>query len=163
MATPIDLFLVAAIVLLILAVIGSVAPLIPGAILSVLGVVLYWWSTGYMEPSTLFVAVTVVVGVAATLIDYFAGAISAKMGGATNMTTIMAAGIGFLLFFVAGPFGVIIGVAVTVFLVEFYRTRQMEDSLEAALYATVGLLASTAVQLIITVSILIGFLLAVFL
>jgi uncharacterized protein YqgC (DUF456 family) len=162
MAIPADVYLVAAIVLLVLAVIGSVVPLIPGAGLSVLGVLLYWWSTGYTDPGLLFVIATVVVGVATVLVDYFAGAISAKMGGATNMTTIIAAGIGLLLFFVAGPFGVIIGVAVTVFLVEFYRTRQVEDSMDAALYATAGLLASTAVQLVITVSILIGFLLAVF-
>jgi uncharacterized protein YqgC (DUF456 family) len=161
MAVPVDLHLVAAVVLLLIGVIGSVTPMIPGAIASVLGVLVYWWSTGYTEPGVLFVTGTVIVGVAAVLVDYFAGAISAKAGGASNMGTVAAAIAGLLLFFVAGPIGVIVGVAGAVFLVEFYRTQRMEESAAAALYATAGLLASTVVQLLITVTILVGFVIAV--
>lgn len=163
MALPVDPFLALALVLLVLGVIGTIIPFIPGALLSVAGVLVYWWSTGFTTPGTLFVAATILVGMAAVMIDYFAGAISAKAGGASNMTTFVAAIVGLLLFFIAGPFGILVGVTVTVFLVEFYRTQRMEQSMRAAVYALAGLLASTAVQLLITISILIGFLLAVFL
>lgn len=162
MAVDGGLFIIVAIGLLILGIIGSVTPMIPGAILSVAGVLLYWWSTGYTNPSLFFVALTVLVGVAAFLTDYFAGAISAKVGGASTGTTIAAAAVSLVLFFVLGPLGVIVGVAGTVFLLEFWRGRRAEDSFRAAAYTTVGMLGSTAVQVIITVSILIGFLLALF-
>lgn len=163
MALPVDVYLLAAIALLVLGVIGSVAPLIPGAALSVVGVLLYWWSTGFTAPSVLFVAVATFIGLIAVITDYFAGAISAKVGGASTLTSVIAAIVSLFLFFIVGPLGIIVGVAGTVFAVEFYRTNKVEGSLKAALYATAGLLASTAVQLIITVSILVGFLLTVFL
>lgn len=163
MAFPVDVYLLAAVALMVIGVIGSVAPLLPGAFLSVVGVLLYWWSTGFTEPNTLFVAASAAIGLTAVIIDYFAGAISAKAGGASNVTVAASAVMSLFLFFLVGPLGILIGVAGTVFAVEFYRTQQMEDSVRAALYATIGLLASTAVQLIITVSILLGFLLAVLL
>lgn len=163
MALPVDPFLAAAVALLILGVVGSVAPMIPGVLLSVVGVVLYWWSTGYASPGVVFVAVVVVIGAVAMLVDLLAGAIAARAGGASLRTTAMAALVSLLLFVFLGPVGIIVGVALTVFLVELYRTRQVGASGRASLYATAGLLASTAVQFVLTVSILLGFLLVVLL
>ncbi|MFB6143944.1 MAG: DUF456 domain-containing protein [Candidatus Nanohaloarchaea archaeon] len=156
-----DLFLVAAVLLLLLGVIGSLTPMMPGALLSVAGVALYYWSTGFGEPGFFFTLFAVLIGVGAFLADYFAGAISAKMGGASTKTAIASAFAGLLLFFVAGPAGMLLGVALTVFLIEFYRTEKMEESVKAAAYSTAGLLASTAVQLIVTVALLLGFLIDV--
>ncbi len=156
-----DTMLIVALLLLVLGVIGTVVPLLPGVLFSVIGVVLYWWSTGFTEPRTVFVVVTVLVGILAVIVDYGAGAISAKAGGASNRTVVAATVVGLLLFLVTGPVGLIVGVTVTVFAVEFRRTRQMEQSLRAALYATVGLLASTLVQFLIAVAVLTGFVLTV--
>lgn len=161
MALPVDPWLAVAVALLILGVVGSVVPLLPGMVLSVAGVVLYWWSTGYGEPGTLFVGVTIVVGLVAILVDVFAGAISARAGGASRLATAAAAFASLVLFLFLGPLGIVVGVALAVFGVEFYRTRQVEGSARAALYATAGLLASTAVQFGLTLSILVAFLLAI--
>ncbi|MDY6779850.1 MAG: DUF456 domain-containing protein, partial [Halobacteria archaeon] len=156
-----DPFLIAAFALLILGIVGSFVPVVPGAFLSVTGVLVYWWSTGYTDPSTVFVVIVAVVGVLTVLVDWFAGAVSAKIGGASNVSTAAAAVVGFVLFFFAGPIGIILGVAATVFCIESYRTGDTEESLRAAFYSTLGVLASVAVQFLVTLSILVGFVLAV--
>jgi len=136
-------------------VVGSVLPLVPGGLLSVAGVVVYWWSTGYAEPSAILVAALVAVGLLATLVDYAGGAIAARAGGASLVTTAAAVLIGLVLLLVAGPVGFVVGVAATVFLVEFAQHADAEAGLRVALYATVGVLASTVVQVLLTGSVLV--------
>ncbi len=136
-------------------VVGSVLPLVPGGLLSVAGVLVYWWSTGYAEPSVVLVAALVGVGLVATLVDYAGGAIAARAGGASLVTTAAAVVVGIVLLFVAGPLGFVLGLAATVFVVEFAQNADTEAGLRVALYTTVGVLASTVVQVLLTGSILV--------
>lgn len=144
-----------AVALVAAGVIGSVLPLVPGGLLSVSGVLVYWWSTGYTEPSVILVVALVAVGLLATLVDYAGGAIAARAGGASLVTTAAAVFVGLVLLFVAGPIGFLVGLAATVFAVEFAQHADAEAGLRVALYATVGVLASTAVQVLLTGSILV--------
>lgn len=152
----VEVLAVAALLIMLLGVVGSVAPLLPGPLFSLLGVYLYWWQSGYAEPGPLLLVALTLVGVFAVVAEYFAGAISARAGGASLATTVLAALVGVVLFFVAGPLGVVLGVAVTVFAVEFYRHNDAERSLRTAVYTTVGMLASTVVQLLLTVTMLVA-------
>jgi uncharacterized protein YqgC (DUF456 family) len=152
-----------ALALLVVGVVGAVVPLVPGALSSLAGVYLYWWSTGYAEPGPLVLAALTGVGLIAVVVDYFSGAIAARAGGASTLTSVAAAVVGFLLFFVAGPVGVLLGVAGTVFAVELWRSRDAEASLRTALYATAGVLASTVAQVALTTLLLVVFIVAVFL
>ena len=136
-------------------VVGSVLPLVPGGLLSVAGVSVYWWSTGYAEPSVFLVAALVAVGVLATVVDYAGGAIAARAGGASLLTTGVAVVVGLVLLLVAGPIGFLVGLAATVFAVEFLRNADAEAGLRVALYTTVGVLASTVVQVLLTGSVLV--------
>ena len=149
--------------LLVLGVVGSVVPALPGALLSLAGVLLYWWSTGYADPSTLVLAGFVVVGLLAALVDYFGGAVAAGAGGASRWSVLAAGAVGFLLFFMAGPIGVILGVAGTVFALELHRHGDVRRGGTAALYAVVGVLGSAVVQLLLTGSMLVAFVLVVLL
>ena len=137
-------------------VVGSILPLVPGGLLSVAGVLGYWWASGYAEPPVLLVAALVGVGVLATLVDYAGGAIAARAGGASLATTAAAVLVGVVLLFVAGPLGFVLGLAATVFVIEFAQHADAEASLRVALYATVGVLASTVVQVLLTGSILVA-------
>lgn len=157
----VDLFLVAAVALLVIGVIGSVTPMVPGALVSVIGVSLYYWSTGFGEPGFFFTLLAIVLGGTAFLADYFAGAVAAKLGGSTTKTAVASGIVGFAMFFIAGPPGMILGAATTVFAIEFYRTEQMKESLRAAFYSTAGLLASTAIQFLVTLTLLVAFLIDV--
>ena len=159
----VELLTLAALALLVLGVVGSVVPLLPGPLLSLVGVYLYWWSSGYAEPGLPLLAVLTVIGLFGVVADYFGGAVSARAGGASTLTTGLAAVVGVVLFFVAGPLGVVLGVAGTVFAVEFYRHRDPKQGLRTAVYAAVGVLASTVVQLLLTLSMLVALVLVIFL
>lgn len=161
MAEIFTLFTVLAIALMVLAVIGSIVPMIPGALLSITGILVYWWSTGYARPGTLFLASFIIVGLVAVLTDYFAGSIAAKVGGASTKTSIVAGMVGFLMFFTPlGPLGILVGVGGTVLIREYLRTGDAESSAKAAIYSTIGVLGSTAVQLVVTLSLLVAFIVA---
>ncbi|AQL41423.1 hypothetical protein BV210_01255 [Halorientalis sp. IM1011] len=156
-----DLVVWLAVGLALAGVVGSLVPLVPGALLSLGGVYLYWWSTGYVDPGLLVLGALTLLGLLIVVIDWFAGAVSAKVSGAGNLTTVIAGVAGFLLFFVAGPFGILAGVASVVFLSELQRTGDTGSSARTAVYTTVGMLASTVAQFLLTTLLVLGFLLAV--
>lgn len=155
----VDLVVVGAFALLVGGVVGSVLPGLPGALLSLAGVYTYWWHTGYADPGPVVLAALTLVALAAVAFDWVGGAIAARAGGASTRTTVVAGLVGGLLFFVAGPLGVLAGLAVTVFAVEYWKSGSTTTGLRAAFYATAGVLASAAVQFVVTVSILVAMLL----
>lgn len=141
-----DLFTGLAIALLILGVVGAFLPMMPGALISLVGLSVYWWSTGFTQPHILIVILLYLTGLTALLFDLFAGAIGSKAGGASNKTVHSAAIAGVLFFFVGGPFGTIIGIALVVYLREYLLTEDSDKSFKAALYTTASMLGSTLVQ-----------------
>jgi uncharacterized protein YqgC (DUF456 family) len=155
----VDFLAVAAVALLAIGVVGSVVPMVPGALLSLSGVYFYWWTAG--EPSGVTLAAFTVLGLLVVAVDYFAGAISAKAGGASWLATALASVVGVITLFFTGPLGALVGVAVTVFLVEAYRGQSSTAGAKAALYATVGMLGSTFVQVVMTSAMLVAFVLVV--
>lgn len=156
-----DLFLVVAVVLLLGGVVGSVVPVVPGAGLSLAGIYLYWWHTGYTTPGVWVLVAFTLVGLVAMAADYFGGAIAANAGGASMKTTALATVVSIPLMFVAGPPGLVLGVAGVVFAAEFYRTQSAGRSVRAGAFAAVGVLGSAVVQLLVTLSLLAGFALVV--
>ncbi|RRJ29205.1 DUF456 domain-containing protein [Halocatena pleomorpha] len=158
-----ELVLLVAVVLLLVGVVGSGVPMLPGAPLSLLGVVLYWWSTGFSDPGLVAVFVLTVLGLSAILADLFGGAITARAGGATLVTTGLAAVVGVVLLFLTGPLGLLVGIAGTVFLAEYVRHRDAKAGAKAALFATAGVVGSAAMQLLLTASMFVLFVVAVFL
>ena len=140
--------------LLVAGVVGSLVPQVPGAPLSIAGVLTYWYATG--QPGTGLLVVLVLVGVLTWVVDFAGGAVAARVGGASTKTAILAGVVGLVLFFVTGPLGIILGVAGTVFVVEFYRQQDARKGLKAALVTTAGMLASGIAQALLTGSILVA-------
>lgn len=149
------LLVVLAFALLVGGVFGSLIPQLPGAPVSLAGVYLYWVATGTTEPGTLLLAALTVVGVLTWVVDFAGGAVAARVGGASNVTAVLAGLVGLVLFFVTGPLGIVLGVAATVFAVEFYRQENARKGLKAALVTTAGMLASGVLQALLTGSILV--------
>lgn len=156
-----DPFFWLALALLAVGVVGSVLPFLPGAILSVLGVLLYWWSSGFSDPGLFGLFGLLTIGVVAIATDYGAGFIAARVGGASTRTALLAGVAGFVLLFVFGPLGMFLGVAGTVFVIEYLEHEDAEESGRRALYTTVGVLASSVAQVLLTLSMLVGFVVAV--
>ena len=159
MSEPVTLV---AIALLVGGVLGTLVPLVPGGLLSLSGVYLYWWHSGFAEPGTVGLVVLTLLGVMTLLAEFFGGAIAARAGGASWTTTALAAVVGIVLLLITGPIGLLVGLFGTVFFLEFARNGNVDQSARSALYATIGMLASTAVQALLTTTILFGFLVLVF-
>ena len=132
--------LVVTIILLVAGVVASFVPLVPGGAVSILGIGYYWATTG--ELGTV---------------------LSARVGGASTRTTIVAAVVAIGLLFVLGPLGALLGVVGVVFLLEYLRHGDVRRGMRTAAVTAIGMLASTAMQVLLTVSMLVGFLLTVWL
>ena len=158
----VDAITILAFALLLGGVVGTLVPLVPGGLLSLAGIYLYWWASGFAEPGPIALVVLTVLGVTTLLVEFFGGAVAAHAGGASWRTTAIAATVGILLMLVTGPIGLLVGLFGTVFLLELARAGNVETSATTALYATIGVLASTAIQVALTVTILLGFIVAVF-
>jgi len=157
----VDPVVLVAVALAVLGVVGSVTPLVPGAGLSLVGIFLYWWHTGYTDPGTVVLVALTILGLATMAVDYLAGLFSAKASGASWTTGVAAGIVGLVLLFVAGPVGVVGGVAGTVFAIEYYRNGDREESFRMAVRTTVAMLGSTVVQVLFTATMLVAFLIVV--
>lgn len=163
MPLDVDPAVLAALALLVGGVLGSVVPLVPGGLLSLGGVYLYWWQSGYVDPGLVVLALLTLVGLSAMAVDLLAGALAASLSGASRRTTWAAGVVGGVLFLVAGPIGVLAGVAGTVFVLEIAGGTETDRSLKIALSTTVGVLASAVVQAMLAFSILVAMLLVILL
>lgn len=159
----VDAITALSVLLLVAAVVGAVVPLVPSGLLSLSGIYLYWWHSGFAEPGLVGLVAFTLLGLTVLATELFAGATSARLGGASWATSGFAAVVGVVLMFLTGPLGLLLGLFGTVFLVEYLRDGDLERSGRSAAYATVGVLASTAVQVLLTAAILLGFLLLVIL
>lgn len=145
-----------AFVLLVAGVVASLLPGVPAPLLSLAGVVLYWWSTGYAEPGAVALVALVGVGLLALAADWLGGAVAARVGGASNRTAILAGLAGLLLLPVAGPVGIVAGSAGTVFVLEYLKGRDAGTSARAAGAYVLGAFASAAVQFLLTLAMLLA-------
>ena len=156
----VELALAVAAALLVGGVLGSVLPLLPSGLLSLAGVYAYvFFGSDPLGPLAL--ASLTVVGLVAVVVEQFGGPIAARAGGASTRTVLAAAVAGVALFFVAGPVGILVGMFVVVFLFELADDAEPADAARRAGYTVLGILASSVAQLLLTASILVGFLLAV--
>ncbi|MFC7142388.1 DUF456 domain-containing protein [Halosimplex aquaticum] len=154
-ALPVDLFVLVAFVLLIAGVVGSVTPLVPGGVLSLAGVLVYWWGSGFSDPNVLVLSGVIFVALVAVLTDWLAGAVSAKAGGASLRTTVIATLVG-LVGLTFGPVGFLLGTAGTVFVLELAEGGEPEESARAAGVTLLGMLTSSVLQVLLTAGVLVA-------
>lgn len=144
-----SLALVAVGVLLLLTV-GSLFPFVPSGILSAVTVLVYWWQTGYSEPSILIVISLVLLGLTVTVTDFASGAVAGKLGGASNVSVLVGTIVGFVLLFVIGPIGFVLGIGIVVFLFSVYQEKDtLEVAVKKSAYTVVGVLSSKVVQVLL--------------
>ncbi|GAB3418520.1 DUF456 domain-containing protein [Haloparvum alkalitolerans] len=160
MVEPATLVTGVTLALLLGGVVGSVVPMLPSGLLSLAGVGVYavWGAEGI---GPLLLASLVLVALAAAVLEQFAGPLTARATGASTRTMLIAAGAGVLLFFVTGPVGILIGSFGAVLLLELHRGETGEDAVRRAGYTVLGMLGSAVMQVLLTGSVLAGFVLFV--
>jgi uncharacterized protein YqgC (DUF456 family) len=94
--------------------------------------------------------VATLLALAAIAVDVAGGAVAAGVAGTTTRVAAVAGVVGLVLAFVAGPLGVLAGVAVTVAAAELYRGTDPRESLRVAGKTLVGVLVTNGVQFVLT-------------
>lgn len=150
-----------AVTLMLAGVVGSFVPMLPSGLLALAGVYTYWFFGDASEMGVLLLVSFTILGIAAALLEHFAGAVAARATGASNRTMLIAAGAGILLFFITGPIGILLGIWGVVFVSEIREGADLELAIRRAVYTVVGMLGSAVIQMLLTLSILLGFLLFV--
>jgi hypothetical protein len=142
-----------AIVLGIVAIIGSVAPALPGPPLGWLGLlVLYIWGGGTngagASMSTSFLLVWLAIVIVVSILDYVVPAYFTKLTGGSKYGG-WGAVIGLFIGLIYPPLGMIFGSLLGAFLAELlFAGKDMPTSLKSAFGAFLGFLFGTGIKLI---------------
>jgi uncharacterized protein YqgC (DUF456 family) len=138
------------------AIASAFLPGVPTGLVSLVGVGLYWWGTGFSEPGPLLLVTLVALCLLMVAADWLGGLVAAKVGGASTVTTLVAGGVGLALLFVTGPVGMILGSAAVVFALEYRTHRDVGTGVKAAGAYVLGFFASAIVQALLAFSVLVS-------
>ncbi|GGW54967.1 hypothetical protein DFQ11_101410 [Winogradskyella epiphytica] len=139
-----------ALVLMILGVLGSFLPVLPGPLTSWVGLLVLHLTEG-VEMSQTFLIVTLIVAGVIYVLDYIIPAIGTKKYGGSK-----AGMIGTTLGLIIGllspiPFGIIIGPFVGALIGEMMSRNDLDKALKAAFGSFLGFIASTFLKFIVAV------------
>lgn len=140
--------------LLVAAVAVSLLSRVPGVVLSIAGVSLYWWDSGYTEPGEITLAVLTLVTVLVLVGHGFNRFVVTRVGGVSTVTATLGGFVGFVCFVFLGSTGLLLGAVVTVFLLEYVRRRDAKQSVLAAMAVVFGTFAARVVRVLMTLLVL---------
>ena len=136
---------VLAVVLVIVGLVGTVLPALPGAMLIVAGLVVAAWADGFARVGVWTLVVIGAIGAASYLVDFAAAALGAQKFGASPRAMI-GAGLGTLAGLFLGPVGIIFGPFVGAIIGELTVHRDIAKVGKAGLAAWIGFLLGMAVK-----------------
>tara|TARA_B100000780_G_C21091149_1_gene439751 strand:+ start:1146 stop:1604 length:459 start_codon:yes stop_codon:yes gene_type:complete len=134
--------------LLVLGIIGAVLPLLPGPLLSAVGLVIYAQSNTMDVERWCYLWAA--IGVLFFVGDYLLPGVIAKRGGGSKAAS-RGATVGLLLGLITGP-GMFVGAFAGAFIGEYITTKNTVNSLRSAGFATIGVTIGIMGKLIYTLS-----------
>jgi len=146
--------------LLVIGLVGTILPAIPGLGLIVVGILFYALATHFASISVTTVVVLCVIAVATFIAGYFTSALGAKMSGGGRYSVI-GTFIGAVVGLTMGPLGMIMGAVGGAFLGALYESGSVEASFRITGASLIGLLSGAIVQFVVGAGIIIAFLVAV--
>ncbi|WP_296311041.1 DUF456 domain-containing protein [Winogradskyella sp. UBA3174] len=151
-----ELFLVlAALLLMVLGILGSFLPVLPGPLTSWAGLLVLHFTDG-IELSQTFLIITLLVAVFIYVLDYIIPALGTKRFGGSK-----AGMVGTTLGLIVGlfspiPFGIIIGPFIGALIGEMIHRNDLDKALKAAFGSFLGFIASTFLKFVVAI-IFLGF------
>jgi uncharacterized protein YqgC (DUF456 family) len=137
-------------------IVGTFAPVLPGAPLIWLGMLIFGIMTGFEKLGWLFYLLQGLLAVAVLGVDYLATALGSRYFGASK-----AAALGALLGLVVGlfffPIGLLVGPFAGAVLFELILTRQPENALRSGLGAVIGFWSGAVIKLILEIGMIVWF------
>lgn len=136
---------VVGVVLLLAGVAGLVLPVLPGAVLLVLGVVALAWAGNFTVVGWGTIAFAGATGLAITAVDWAASVLGAKAFGASKWAVIGSAA-GLVVGLFLGLPGIVLGPPVGALVFEYAKDPNFERALKAGVGAFVGFLVGSVVK-----------------
>jgi uncharacterized protein YqgC (DUF456 family) len=142
-----EIIVIIGFILILLGLIGSVVPVLPGPPLSFLGLLLLAFFRNFEPPLTiLLIVIMTFVTLAVTLIDHFLPMFGARKYGASKWA-VWGAVIGMIIGFFYPPFGVLIGAFIGAVLLEWLVQKKKGQALKAGWGVFISFLWGTALKL----------------
>ena len=150
-----------ALFIMLVGLVGAVAPLIPGPPIVWLGALYYAWQTQFNEVGVVSLVVLGALGIAGGTSDLWVAYLGARRGGASGWATLASFVGGIAGFFILNVPGMLIGSFGGVVLAEYLRHRDWRRMLRAGGGYLVGWLLSTVVEVVVCILMIMLFLAAV--
>lgn len=144
---------IAAAVLTLIGVLGTLLPALPGVPLVFAGLALAAWAGDFHEISAWTVAVLGLLTALSIAVDLAASAFGARIAGASGWAFAGAA-LGTVVGLFFAPIGLFVGPFVGALALEWLNTRELRGSLKAGAGASIGMLVATAVRVALAFSML---------
>ncbi|NRR90083.1 DUF456 domain-containing protein [Winogradskyella undariae] len=146
-----ELFLVViAFLLMIIGILGSFLPVIPGPLTSWAGLLVLHFTKG-VEMSQTFLIITLIVAIVIYVLDYIIPAIGTKRFGGSKAGMIGTT-LGLIIGLIAPiPFGIIIGPFFGALIGEMMNKNDFNKALKAAFGSFLGFIASTFLKFIVAI------------
>lgn len=152
-----DVWLIGAIIVMFVGVLGTFLPVIPGIPLIFLAMVGYGFSEGFRVMSPTYLGINLVFVLVAMALDYLGTAWGARRFGASSSGAWGAAAGGFIGLVVLGPIGLFAGPFIGAVAGELMRGRSLDSALEAGIGTILGLAGASAIRFILALGMVIGF------
>ncbi len=151
---------IVAVIFFITGIVGTFAPVLPGAPLIWLGMLLFGLLTGFENLPWSFFLLQGLLAIAVMGIDYLATALGSRYFGASRAAVLGAlAGLVAGLFFL--PVGLLVGPFLGAMLFEYLAKRQFEGAVRAGLGAVIGFWSGALFKLFLELGMIAWFLITV--
>ncbi|MDO9210561.1 MAG: DUF456 domain-containing protein [Deltaproteobacteria bacterium] len=142
----------ATIALMLIGLIGSVLPFIPGSPLILLGAFIYAWYTDFLVVTWGTLVILLLLTVLSQILDYLASILGAKKFGASRWGMSGAFLGGIIGLFSGGILGILIGPFIGALLLELLHGQDLPASLKIGLGTLVGFLGGAIGKIIIALT-----------
>ncbi|NLA12319.1 MAG: DUF456 family protein [Firmicutes bacterium] len=141
-------------------IVGTFAPVLPGAPLIWLGMLLFGLLTGFKNLSWSFFLLQGILAVAIMGVDYLATALGSRYFGASK-AAVFGALAGLVTGFFFLPIGLLVGPFLGAVLFEYLARRQFDIAIRAGLGAVIGFWSGALFKLVLELGMIIWFLITV--
>ena len=154
--------LVVCIVLFILGLLGTVLPVLPGAILIYGGMLVYGIMTGFKNLTLYFFLIQALILIIIFLVDFIASVIGTRHFGGSKQA-ILGALIGTILgMFIMPPIGIFIGPFLGAVVAELILEKQLQEAIRVGICTLIGMMGGTLLKLFMEIIMIIYFFIQVY-
>jgi len=154
--------LVAAIIIMLVGVAGTILPFIPGVPLVFVAIAAYGWYDGFQHVTANYVVIMAGLAVLSLLVDYLATTLGAKYYGSSRAGVIGALVGTVLGLFIFPPLGIILFPWLGAVIGELVTGKDWEPAMKAGIGTIIGLFSGMVFKAVLALAMVISFIIVIF-